>query len=196
MPLTGKQRHHLRSLAHPLVPVVQIGHDGPTPGVLAQIDEALEAHELIKVRLGGECPIPRDEAAQAIAAGARAEIVQIIGRVIVAYRRRPEKPKVALSNEPPARSRAKGSKGKRPGGRAKAKKGGRRITGNKANKPSTATRGKTARLANKAGKARGAARSSAASTPRKPGPAGQEGAASEPIDRTVWRRRESRGKVR
>ena len=59
MPLTGKQRQHLRALAHHLEPVVQIGHEGPTEAVLAQINEALEAHELIKVKIGGECPVPR-----------------------------------------------------------------------------------------------------------------------------------------
>lgn len=120
MPLSGKQRQHLRALAHHLDPVVQVGHDGLTEAVLAQIDEALEAHELIKVRLGTECPVPRDEAATQIAAGARAEIAQIIGRIVVAYRRRPKKTKLALPNQAPdARKRPAGSKGRRPVGKKK-----------------------------------------------------------------------------
>ena len=120
MPLTGKQRHHLRALAHHLDPVVQIGHDGVTPAVLAQIDAALSAHELIKVRVGAESPSDRDEAAAAIAAGTRAEIAQIIGRIVVVWRRRDtkQKPKIALSSRPTAK---KGSKGRPPGQRARAK---------------------------------------------------------------------------
>ena len=122
MPLTGKQRHHLRALAHHLDPVVQIGHDGVTAAVLAQIDAALSAHELIKVRVGAESPSDRDEAAEAIAAGTRAEIAQIIGRVVVVWRRRnanaKKKAKIALSSRPTAQ---KGSKGRSPGQRARAK---------------------------------------------------------------------------
>jgi RNA-binding protein len=118
MPLTGKQRHHLRALAHHLDPVVQIGHDGVTGAVVAQIDAALAAHELIKVRLGAECPMSRDEAAEAIAAGAHAEVAQIIGRVVVVFRRRPKKAKVPLT---PGKRTQAGSKGRRPAARAKAK---------------------------------------------------------------------------
>ena len=122
MPLTGKQRHHLRALAHHLDPVVQIGHEGVSAAVVAQIDAALAAHELIKVRVGSECPLDREEAAEAIAAAARAEIAQIIGRVVVVWRRRPtatrKKAKISLSARPTAQ---KGSKGRPPGQRARAK---------------------------------------------------------------------------
>ncbi|HET9934754.1 MAG TPA: YhbY family RNA-binding protein, partial [Polyangiaceae bacterium] len=48
--LSGKQRRYLRSLGHELSPVVQIGHQGLTEAVLSAIDQALETHELIKVR--------------------------------------------------------------------------------------------------------------------------------------------------
>jgi RNA-binding protein len=54
--LTGSDRRHLRSLAH-ADPVVQIGADGVTPGVLAALDRALSDHELVKVRIARE----RDE---------------------------------------------------------------------------------------------------------------------------------------
>jgi RNA-binding protein len=120
MPLTGKQRHHLRALAHHLDPIVQIGHEGVSAAVVAQIDGALSAHELIKVRIGAECPLGREEAAEAIAAGARAEIAQVIGRIVVVWRRRPtqKKAKIALSAHPTAQ---KGSKGRAPGQRARAK---------------------------------------------------------------------------
>lgn len=117
MPLTGKQRHHLRALAHHLDPVVQVGHEGVTGAVVAQVDAALAAHELIKVRLAADGPETRDEAAQALADGARAEVAQIIGRVVVLFRRRP-KAKVPLK---PGKRTQEGSKGRLPGGRFKAK---------------------------------------------------------------------------
>src|SRR5690349_9131036 len=53
-PLTGKQKSHLRSLAHALKPVVQIGHQGLTAGVVAALDVALERHELIKAKVAGD----------------------------------------------------------------------------------------------------------------------------------------------
>lgn len=115
MPLTAKQRQHLRALAHHLDPIVQIGKDGVTGAIIAQVEEAIVAHELIKVRIGTECPMERGEVAEAVAAGTRSDIVQTIGRVIVAYRRRPQKPKVELPTKTGEmrKKRPAGSKGKR-----------------------------------------------------------------------------------
>lgn len=114
MPLTGKQRHHLRALAHHLDPIVQIGHGGMTESVMAQIEEALAAHELIKIRLGTECPMDRDAVAEAIRVGARTEIAQTIGRVIVAFRRHAKKPKVPLPTKSgKEKKKPIGSKGRR-----------------------------------------------------------------------------------
>ena len=83
--LTSRQRSHLRSLAHALDPVVLLGRAGLTDAVVREIDEALEARELIKVRLAGE----RDEraaAADAIAARTGAEVAGRIGRIAILYR--------------------------------------------------------------------------------------------------------------
>ena len=102
MDLTAKHRATLRARAHSLKPVVQVGHAGVTPAVLEQIDGALTAHELIKVKLGKESPIATDDAAAAIASAVRAQVVQTIGRVLVAFRRNPKKPKVALGSKPKA----------------------------------------------------------------------------------------------
>ena len=115
MPLTGKQRQHLRALAHHLDPVVQVGKEGVTGAIIAQVEEALAAHELIKVRIGTECPMERDEVAEAIVAGTRADVAQTIGRVIALYRRRPQKPKVELPTRTGEMRKKKpaGSKGKR-----------------------------------------------------------------------------------
>ena len=86
MELTGKQKKQLRGLAHDLDPVVQLGKEGLTDAVVAQVDRALDAHELIKVRLAGE----RDErAAQAaaLAVATGAATAGTVGHVAILYRR-------------------------------------------------------------------------------------------------------------
>ena len=116
MPLSTKQRLHLRALAHHLNPTVQIGHNGVTDAVVAQVEGALVAHELIKVKLGTEAPETRDAAATALSAATSSEVAQIIGSIVVLYRRRPKNPKVdlPLRNGAPRKEKAKGSKGKKP----------------------------------------------------------------------------------
>lgn len=94
--LTGKQRRQLRALAHPLEPVVRVGHGGLSPGVLAEIDGALEAHELIKVKVASESPVEPREAAPAIESSTGSEVAQVIGRILVVYRRRQKDPKIRL----------------------------------------------------------------------------------------------------
>lgn len=94
--MTGKERRHLRALAHRLSPVVIIGQRGIGDGVVRQVDGALTDHELIKVRLGSECPVGRDEAAGALAQRTGAEVAGTIGRVIILYRPHPEHPRIAL----------------------------------------------------------------------------------------------------
>ena len=54
MPITASQRRYLRELAHPLKPVVTLGAKGVTAPVLAELDLALDHHELLKVRLSGD----------------------------------------------------------------------------------------------------------------------------------------------
>jgi RNA-binding protein len=97
--LTGKQRRHLRSLGHPLEPVVQLGKGGIDDGVLAAVDAALTQHELIKVRVGTEAPEERHEAADQLAAGTKSAVAQVLGRTILLYRRHPKKPKIKLPAE-------------------------------------------------------------------------------------------------
>lgn len=90
--LTGKQRRHLRALGHALDPVVQIGHQGLTEPVANAVDEALEAHELIKVKVGKNAPdTDRAAVGAEVAAAVGAALVQTVGRVIVLYRPAKEK---------------------------------------------------------------------------------------------------------
>lgn len=83
--LTSKQRAHLRGLAHTLDPVVHVGKDGVSEGVVAAADEALAARELIKVRLAGDRD-ERPEEAEAIAAATDAAVAGLIGRIAILYR--------------------------------------------------------------------------------------------------------------
>ena len=96
MQLTGKATRYLRSLGHNLEPVVSIGKEGATKGVIAAISRALLDHELIKVRLHLESPIEPRDAADFIAINADASLVQVLGRTLLLYRPHPEKPKIVL----------------------------------------------------------------------------------------------------
>lgn len=86
--LTPRQKKHLKKLAHGLSPVVQVGGEGVSEGVLAAVAVALRDHELIKVRLGPGYEGPRAEAGTLLAEGSGAALCQVIGRVVVLYRRR------------------------------------------------------------------------------------------------------------
>jgi RNA-binding protein len=94
--MKGKDRRYLRALAHALNPVVIVGQRGLSDAVLRQVDAALTDHELIKVRLGGECPTGRDEAAETLAMRTGAEVAGHIGRVLILYRAHPETPRIVL----------------------------------------------------------------------------------------------------
>ena len=96
MPLSDNQRRHLRGLAHHLKPVVMVGQDGLNPSVLAEVDAALTAHELIKVKVAAADREERAALVAAIAATAGAELVQSIGHVAALFRRNPKKPRIAL----------------------------------------------------------------------------------------------------
>ena len=94
--LTGKQRRHLRALAHPLRPVVQVGKDGLDDGVIAAVDQALTDHELVKVKIGEAADLDRHAAADELAARTHSEVAQVLGNVAVLYRPDPEDPKIEL----------------------------------------------------------------------------------------------------
>ena len=92
----GKQKSYLRSLAHPLKPVVQIGHQGLTEGVVAALDIALERHELLKVKVSAEAEVDAADLAEGIEKATHSQVAQIIGRTLVLYRRREQSPKIVL----------------------------------------------------------------------------------------------------
>jgi len=89
----SRLRKALRAAGHHLSPVVQVGKEGVTPAVLRQLDEALLAHELVKVKVGAESPEDRFEAAARLAEGPGVLLAQVLGRTMLVYRRHPEKPR-------------------------------------------------------------------------------------------------------
>jgi RNA-binding protein len=95
MTLTGKQRRHLRGLAHGLRPAVTVGAAGLTPAVAAEIEAALAHHELLKIKLPAVGRAWRQELLARICAETAAEPVQEIGRMIVVYRQG-TKPRIEL----------------------------------------------------------------------------------------------------
>ncbi|EWH20675.1 ribosome assembly RNA-binding protein YhbY [Bacillus haynesii] len=94
--LTGKQKRYLRREAHHLSPIFQVGKGGVNDNMIKQISEALEARELIKVSVLQNCEQPKEEVAEALAGGARAELVQTIGNIIVLYKESKENKKIEL----------------------------------------------------------------------------------------------------
>lgn len=94
MPLNSRQRQFLKAQAHSLNPVVLLGSDGITDGVLKELDSSLEHHELLKVRLNAGDN--RREQAGALAAAVNAELVQVIGRVAVLFRQRSKESRFIL----------------------------------------------------------------------------------------------------
>ncbi len=94
--LSGRQKRHLRALAHHLEPLVQVGKDGVSEAVVAATDQALTDHELVKVRLPQIEREERAEMADALVRETRAALAGTMGRVLILYRRHPEKPKIDL----------------------------------------------------------------------------------------------------
>ena len=96
MPVSPSQKRFLRSQAHHLKPVVLIGQHGLTDNVIAEIANALDAHELIKVRVAGEDRDARNATVGHITRETGAELIQSIGHVAVLFRRNEKKPRLTL----------------------------------------------------------------------------------------------------
>lgn len=93
MELTSKQRAQLRSLATNLDTIVHVGKDGIGDNLIKQVNDALEARELIKGRVLENSLLTAREAAEELAVAARCEVVQVIGSKFVLYRETHSKPK-------------------------------------------------------------------------------------------------------
>ncbi|HEX8031418.1 MAG TPA: ribosome assembly RNA-binding protein YhbY [Vicinamibacterales bacterium] len=87
--LTARERSHLKGRAHSLESRVQVGHSGLTDAVAAEVDRALAAHELIKVKILDDDREVRREIADALCERTHAALVQSVGKVFVLWRPKP-----------------------------------------------------------------------------------------------------------
>ena len=94
--LKGKQKSFLRSMGMTLEPVVQIGKEGVTPEVVESAREAIKKRELIKVKVLQNSPEEVEGAIEKLAERVDCELVQVIGRCGLLYKKNNEKPKIEL----------------------------------------------------------------------------------------------------
>ncbi len=97
MELTGKQKRQLRALGHHLEVVVQVGQSGVTEGIISATNQALDDHELIKVKIADE----REGRATAVAAlidATGAQVAQTLGKTVLLFKKRKKSSKIVLDD--------------------------------------------------------------------------------------------------
>ncbi len=94
--MTSKQRAYLRSLAHSLEPIFQVGKASITPEMTMAIAEALEARELVKISVLKNCPDDAGGIAQTLAERTKSEVVQVVGKKITLYKESKNKKRIEL----------------------------------------------------------------------------------------------------
>ena len=97
--LTSKQRAYLRGLANDYDTILQIGKGGNSYTIIKQVDDALTAREMIKMRVLETCPLTSREAADEISQAVGADVVQVIGSKFILFRRNPQNPKIELKKK-------------------------------------------------------------------------------------------------
>ena len=153
--LTSKQRAGLRAQANVLQAIFQVGKGGIEDNLIKQTDEALEARELIKLRVLDTSPVSVREAADTLAEATSSDVVQVVGRAFVLWRFS-EKKQAERSRAAAAAASAAASS---PAGGAPAGRGRRSVSSGAGSSSGTgAGRGKQARGGSRGGKGDGAAR--------------------------------------
>ena len=95
--ITTKQRAYLRSLANGIPAILQVGKEGVTEALIRNVDEALDAREIVKVSVLETSPVSSKEAIELVMNGIKdCEAVQVIGRKFVVYKRNLKEPKIIL----------------------------------------------------------------------------------------------------
>ena len=94
--ITGKQRAFLRGLANELSPIFQIGKNGVEENFIIQVKQALEAREMIKIKVLENSGLESRETSDMICKAVKCEGVQAIGNKIVLYKKSKNKPKIEL----------------------------------------------------------------------------------------------------
>ena len=94
--ITSKQRAYLRGLANGYETLFQVGKSGITDTLLKQVEDALKARELIKINSLETTPIMPKELANIIAEKVKCDVVQVVGRKMIFYKRNDKDPKIVL----------------------------------------------------------------------------------------------------
>ncbi|MNH78763.1 RNA-binding protein YhbY [compost metagenome] len=94
--LTGKQKRYLRSQAHHLQPIFQVGKGGTNEQIIRHITDAIETRELIKLSVLNNCLDDPKQIGAELAADSGSELVQVIGRTIVLYKESRENKQIEL----------------------------------------------------------------------------------------------------
>ncbi len=99
MPLTSKQRAQLRGLAAAEDTIIQVGKGGINDNLIASVNAALKARELVKGRVLENSMLSAREACDALSEACKAEQVQVIGTKFVLYKRNDKEPRIVLVKE-------------------------------------------------------------------------------------------------
>ncbi len=88
--LNSKQKKFLKGLGHSLSPVVAVGKDGLVDKIITAANLELSRHELIKVKVGKSSPVDRKEVAETLSTETESNLVQVIGKTILLYKKNPK----------------------------------------------------------------------------------------------------------
>ncbi|MGE5629091.1 MAG: ribosome assembly RNA-binding protein YhbY [Solirubrobacterales bacterium] len=94
--ITSKQRSYLRSLANTISPIFNVGKDGISDAFIKQVEDALEAREILKISVLGNSGIKAREASEVLCEAIGCEGVQAIGNKLVLYKKSSKNPKIEL----------------------------------------------------------------------------------------------------
>lgn len=94
--MTSKERAYLRGLANTMEAIFQVGKSGVSQVLLEQLDNALEARELIKITVLETAPGSAKELAEEIAIGTHSAVVQTVGNKITLFRQKKKNSKITL----------------------------------------------------------------------------------------------------
>ena len=101
MAIAAQHVRYLRGLAHSLSPIVLVGNKGISDNLLDELKQALDRHELVKLRVLAETREERDQLVLAIQRHTGAELIQRVGHTATFYRQHPTRPKIALPGSRP-----------------------------------------------------------------------------------------------
>jgi len=96
MKLSNKQIKYLKTLAHDKKPVVIIGGNGLTDGVINETDIVLETHELVKIKVNADSKDERMAMVEKLTEATESNFIQLIGKIAILYRQRPKNPTIEL----------------------------------------------------------------------------------------------------